>query len=321
MSKKYYFNHKLNYFEEYKEKFNLLDFLRTHFLKKQWLLIFGGIILISLILIKIFKTSKINNIEHENKELVDNYNSLQKKLDSFAISMDELQKRDEKIYRVLFETSPNEIKGGSGGINKYSNLSTENEKELIINTSKKLNDLLIRAKIQDKSYEELFELAKNRQKMLFSVPAIQPISNKDMVISSGFGYRIHPIYKIKKFHYGLDFIAKTGTPIHSTGDGYVTEAYKSIDFGNVVEIYHGNGYSTLYAHMNKFKVVPGQKIKRGQIIGFVGNTGLSTGPHLHYEVHKDGQAQNPKYYIFMNMTPEEYQNMLTASENIEQSLD
>jgi len=177
--------------------------------------------------------------------------------------------------------------------------------------------------VQSKSYDYLIELAKNKEEMIACIPAIMPISNKDLTrTASGWGWRIHPIYKIRKFHYGMDFTAPTGTEIYSTGDGVVEVVENSLrGYGKRVIISHGFGYKTLYAHLNGFNVRRGQKVKRGDVIGFVGTTGTSTAPHLHYEVFKNNKKVNPVHYYFNDLTPEEFDKMIFISSNSGQSFD
>ncbi len=170
------------------------------------------------------------------------------------------------------------------------------------------------------------KLALNKEDMLASIPAIQPITNKDLKrTASGWGYRIHPIYKVRKMHWGMDFTAPVGTPVYATGNGKVVEIAGSVsgftEFGKYVKIDHGYGYETVYGHLSKYNIKPGQEVKRGDIIGFVGNTGASTAPHLHYEVHKDGQRVNPALFYFKDLTAEEYDKMIAISSNIGQTLD
>ncbi|HAX96896.1 MAG TPA: peptidase M23, partial [Prolixibacteraceae bacterium] len=190
-------------------------------------------------------------------------------------------------------------------------------------TAKKLDIVAKQAYIQSKSYDEVLNLALDKEKMLAAIPAIQPLSNQDLKrTASGWGFRIHPIYKIRKFHYGMDFTAPVGTEVYSTGDGVVKDVVSSkVGYGKYIEIDHGYGYLTLYAHLNDFNVRKGQKVKRGEIIGFVGNTGTSTSPHLHYEVHRNGTAVNPQNYYYMDLTPAEYERMIALSSNMGQSFD
>jgi murein DD-endopeptidase MepM/ murein hydrolase activator NlpD len=243
--------------------------------------------------------------------------------------MADIQQRDDNIYRVIFESEPISSsirKAGFGGVNKYANLENLENAELVIKTATHLDRLAKEAYIQSKSYDEVMRLALNKEKMLAAIPAIQPVSNKDLKrTASGWGYRIHPIYKIRKFHYGMDFTAPTGTEIYATGDGVVATVKgnkrSKIGFGLEIIIDHGFGYETLYAHLNEFNVKAGQKVKRGDVIGYVGNTGGSTAPHLHYEIHKNGKPVNPEYFYFKDLTPQEYEKMVAISSNMGQSFD
>ena len=175
--------------------------------------------------------------------------------------------------------------------------------------------------IQSTSYDEIVKLANNKEKMFAAIPAIQPVSNKQLIrLASGFGYRIHPVYKVKKFHSGIDFSAPIGTPIYATADGKVSKAKRSGGYGKLVEIDHGFGYKTRYAHMHDFEVRKGQNVKRGQIIGYVGNTGLSTAPHLHYEIVLNNKKINPVNYFFNDLDPDEYEKVLELASIENQSL-
>ncbi len=239
----------------------------------------------------------------------------------------QLETRDDDIYRVIFEADPipEEVRNaGFGGVNRYKNLEGFKNSDLLIETKKKLDVLTKKLYVQSKSYDEVIELAKKKEQMLASIPAIQPVSNKDLKrIASGFGYRIHPIYKTRKMHKGLDFSAPKGTPIFSTGDGVITNS-KNVGgrgYGKYVVIDHGYGYETLYGHMSKVNVRRGQKVKRGDIIGYVGNTGSSTAPHLHYEVIKNGRKINPINFFYNDLTPEEYEEMINLASQENQSFD
>ena len=232
----------------------------------------------------------------------------------------------DNIYRVIFEAEPiaEEIrKAGFGGVNKYSYLEGFSNSELLTKIDKKFDILTKQLYIQSKSFDQVIELTKNKNDMLSSIPAIQPVSNKDLGrMASGFGYRIDPIYKTRKFHAGMDFSAKTGTPIYATGNGKVFRVRKSKrGYGNHVIIDHGYGYKTLYAHMSKSSVKKNQKVNRGDIIGYVGNTGKSVAPHLHYEVHKDGKKVNPINFYYNDLSANEYEKMIEISNQSNQSFD
>jgi murein DD-endopeptidase MepM/ murein hydrolase activator NlpD len=242
------------------------------------------------------------------------------------VVLNELEQHDDNIYRVIFEAEPipeSVREAGYGGVNKYLDLEGLENSELVIETSTMVDKLTKQLYIQSKSFDEIFALAKNKNQMLASIPAIQPLSNKDLGrIASGFGYRIHPIYKTSIMHTGQDFTAPVGTEIYATGNGVVEKVeYYGRGYGNNVIIRHGYGYETLYGHMSKINVRQGQKINRGDIIGFVGNTGTSTGPHLHYEVIKNGNKLNPVNFFYNDLTPEEYEKMLIISAQQNQSFD
>lgn len=281
------------------------------------------------IVIYFYETPKTKELQRENQELLSQYELLLKDLERVENVLTDLQQRDDNIYRVIFETDPipsSIRKAGFGGTNKYSNLENLSNSALVIEAARKLDVLSKEAYIQSKSFDEVMKLALNKEDMLASIPAIQPVTNKDLKrTASGWGYRIHPIYKVRKMHWGMDFTAPVGTPVYSTGNGKVTELAGSVsgynDLGHYVKINHGWGYETVYAHLSKYNVKQGQEVKRGDIIGYVGNTGASTAPHLHYEVHKDGQRVNPALYYFKDLSAEEFDKMIAISSNIGQTLD
>jgi len=244
-------------------------------------------------------------------------------LDKVLLSMEE---RDDNVYRAIFEAEPidqNLRQGGVGGVNRYKYLEGYEYSDLPIDLNQRLDRLAKRMVVESKSLDEVINLAKGKEKMLSSIPAIQPVANKDLKrMASGYGYRIDPHYKVRKHHDGMDFTASTGTEVYATGDGKVTRAdANSSGYGNHIRIDHGYGYVTLYAHLSKIKVKAGQKVKRGDIIGLVGNTGKSMGPHLHYEVRKEGQPINPINFYFNDLTPEEYAKLIELSNNASQSFD
>jgi len=281
------------------------------------------------IVIYFYETPRTKALQRENQELLSQYELLLKDLEKVENVLADLQQRDDNIYRVIFETDPipsTVRKAGFGGTNKYTQLERMSNSTLVVEAARKLDILSKEAYIQSKSFDEVMKLALNKEDMLASIPAIQPITNKDLKrTASGWGYRIHPIYKVRKMHWGMDFTAPVGTPVYATGNGKVTEIAGSVagftEFGKYVKIEHGYGYETVYGHLSKYNIKPGQEVKRGDIIGFVGNTGASTAPHLHYEVHKDGQRVNPALFYFKDMTAEEYDKMIAISSNIGQTLD
>jgi len=288
-------------------------------------LFFGGLIYIGFNVI--YDSPKEKQLIAEKEELLLQYELLNNKLDQASVILADLENRDDNIYRTIFEAEPipdNLRKAGIGGINRYKNLEKfKGEADIVISTTKKLDRLSKQLYIQSKSFDEIYELAKQKKELLASIPAIQPVSNKDLTrMASGYGMRIDPHYKTPAFHEGMDFTAPTGTPIYATGDGIVERADNgSRGYGNHVRIDHGFGYLTLYAHMSEIAVKPGQKVSRGEVIGYVGNTGKSSGPHLHYEVHKNDRPINPINFYFSDLSPEEYDLMIQLSSQENQSFD
>ena len=279
-----------------------------------------------LIFFQYFDSPKEKRLKGEINHLLSQYEIINNDLEKIELVLDDIQNRDDNIYRTIFEADPIPTsirKQGFGGVNRYKKLSGYSNSDLIINTSKKIDQLTKQLYLQSKSFDEIIELAKNKSKMLASIPAIQPVANKDLKrMTSGYGYRIHPIYKTRKMHYGMDYSAKVGTEIYATGDGVVSKVKRSKrGYGNYVKINHGFGYETLYAHMSKYIVKKGQKVKRGEVIGYVGNTGISTAPHLHYEVRKDNKKINPVNFYFNDLTPDEYEKMLELASQPNQSFD
>ncbi|QDO92738.1 M23 family metallopeptidase [Formosa sediminum] len=254
------------------------------------------------------------------------YDMLNKKMDEASEVLASIEDRDNNIYRIYFEANPipeEQRKAGFGGINRYKSLEGYDNSKLIIESSKKLDVLQKQIVIQSKSLDEIAKLAEDKEKLLAAIPAIQPVNNVDLTrIASGYGYRTDPFTKARKFHYGMDFTAPRGTPVYATGDGIVTRADNhSTGYGNHIRIDHGYGYISLYAHLYKYNVKKNQKVERGDLIGFVGSTGRSEGPHLHYEIFKDGERINPTNFYYGSLTPEEYNNLLEKASLENQSLD
>lgn len=265
-------------------------------------------------------------LQTENDALRQNYAMLQQRLDEMEKQMQELENRDNNVYRSIFESKPIPDSARVKEMEKTKELQLVqgmNENELLKSVSAQLNALTLKAAFQEKSYNDIETMIKNKEKLVAAIPAIQPVSNKNLTrLASGFGYRIDPVYKVRKFHAGLDFTAAVGTPIYATADGVVKEAgFNAGGYGNNVVINHGYGYETLYGHMYRIKAKAGQKIKRGTIIGYVGNTGKSTGPHCHYEVHKNGQPVDPVYYFYNDLTPEQFDRLLKLAATGNQSFD
>lgn len=274
-----------------------------------------------------FESPKEMLLKKENQELKLYYDLLEKELASLNDMMASLQKRDDNVYRVIFEaeTIPESIrKAGTGGTERYKHILESNivDEDLILGAIKKVDQLKRQMYIQTKSYDEILQMARNKSKLLAATPAIMPISNRELTrLASGFGMRMHPILKYKRMHYGCDFTAPRGTPIYATGDGRIERVIHSYGgYGNQVTINHGFGYKTHYGHMQDIIVKVGQKVKRGDQIGTVGNTGLSTAPHVHYEVIKDGKKVNPVNYFFMDLNDEEYEKILELASIENQSL-
>ncbi len=276
--------------------------------------------------IYLLESPKEKRLLRENARLTTQFEILSKRLEQTSKVLDDIQMRDENIYRVIFQADsiPNSIrKAGFGGVNRYEPLEDLDNAKLVISTAKKLDIIMKQAYVQSKSFDEIIELAKSKEDLLAATPAIMPIFNKDLKrTASGWGYRIHPIYKTRKFHSGMDFSAPSGTEVYATGNGRVSRISKEkTGYGNRIEIDHGFGYTTMYAHLEKFNVRMGQKVNRGDIIGFVGNTGTSTAPHLHYEVHVKKKKVNPSHYYFNDLTAEEYEEMIRISSNSNQTFD
>lgn len=240
--------------------------------------------------------------------------------------MSDIEKRDEDLYRMALyaDKFPDELRRmGAGGSDKYAYLKKLPNSELLINTSSSIDALERRLHAQTLSFRELIQLAKDKEKMLACIPAIQPVRNTDLKrMASGYGYRIDPIYKTRRMHSGMDFTADKGTEVYATGDGVIELVErKRWGYGKQIVINHGFGYKTRYAHLNEFKVRRGQKVKRGDLIGLVGSTGKSTGPHLHYEVLRNNRAVNPIGYYHSDLTPEQYEQLLEMSEKSFKALD
>jgi murein DD-endopeptidase MepM/ murein hydrolase activator NlpD len=274
-----------------------------------------------------FTSPKELVLQNEVKEMEFYYEKQTKDFETLSAIVKDLEYRDDNIYRVVLGAEPIEKsirQAGAGGVDRYTELKEKNfaHKEVVLSLSEKVDLLRRKLYIETKSQDELALLAEKKEKLYAAIPAIQPISNKQLVaIASGFGWRTHPIYKVKKMHTGIDFAASIGTPIYATADGTVAVAeVKFSGYGKMVEIDHGFGYRTRYAHMHDFKVHLGQSVKRGDLIGFVGNTGLSTAPHLHYEVFIKGAQVDPVHYFYNDLSASEYEKVLELSSIENQSL-
>ena len=265
-------------------------------------------------------------LQAENARLRDRYQDLNAKVRNLQEQMAELERRDNQVYRTIFEADPlpDSIRASKQELQaELARLARIEEDELSYSVQAALTILSKRIKVQEKSYQELAGLIRNKERILAATPAIQPVSNKDLSrIASGFGLRIDPIYKTVKMHAGLDFTAPQGTPIYATADGSVKSAgYSNSGYGNHVIISHGYGYETLYGHMVRIKARGGQRVKRGEIIGYVGSTGKSTGPHCHYEVRKNSQKLDPVYYFYNDLSPKQFDELLKRAQASNQSFD
>lgn len=273
-----------------------------------------------------FDSPKEKALKREIAQLTIQYDLVHREMGDLEKVIEHLQETDDNLYRTIFGAEPiqsTQRQAGIGGVNRYSNLEGFNNSELVIETTKKLDAIRKKVYVQSKSFDELILLAKEKESMLRSIPAIIPISGKDLTrIASGYGLRIHPYYKITKFHAGMDFTAPLGSEIYASGDGTVESVLSSKrGMGNHIIINHGFGYTSVYAHLDSFNVRPGQKVKRGDVIGFVGNTGMSVAPHLHYEIKLNGSNVDPVNYFFNDLSPEEYEKMVEIASKTGQSFD
>jgi murein DD-endopeptidase MepM/ murein hydrolase activator NlpD len=287
-------------------------------------LVFGAVVIV--LAYNFIRSPREKVLQNELEQYKLQYKIMNDRMDKIQKVLADVQDRDDNIYRVIFEAEPvpSEVrKAGFGGVDRYEQLERIPNSKIVVNTAKRLDEITSQLVVQSKSYDEVFKLAKDKEKLIASIPAVQPVDFHDLRrIGSLFGYRTDPFYKVTKFHEGIDFAAAVGTPIYATGDGVVSEAeYNSGGYGNKIIINHGYSYETVYAHLSKIKVKKGQRVKRGEIIGLMGNTGKSTAPHLHYEVHKAGVPMNPIYFFFNDITPAEYQAMIELSMKPSQTLD
>jgi len=262
--------------------------------------------------------------ELQNMEL--QYEYLNKKMDEAEIVLSNIEERDNSIYRLYFEANPipeEQRRAGFGGINRYKQFEGYDNSKLISATNMRIDIIQKQIVVQSKSLDEITVLAENKEKFLATIPAIQPINNEDLTrMASGYGYRTDPFTKVRKFHYGMDFTAQRGTPIYATGDGVIKRADAgSTGYGRHIRIDHGYGYISLYAHLYKYNVKKNQKVKRGDLIGFVGSTGRSQAPHLHYEVFKDNKRINPINFYYGNLSAKEFSELLAKASLENQSLD
>ena len=288
--------------------------------------LFGFLAFVVLLNTPYFETPKNKLQKREIENLKLRYAILNKKMDEVEDVIAFIEERDNNLYRVYFNASPipeDERKSGFKDANRYKDLEGYNNSQLVINTTKRIDVLRKQLAIQSKSLDDILKMAKSKDKLLAAIPAIQPVRNENLKsMVSGFGYRTDPFTKARKMHEGMDFTSRIGTPIYATGDGVVERADNTASgFGNHIVIRHGFGYETLYAHLSRYKCRRGQSIKRGDIIGYVGSTGRSEGPHLHYEVHKNGKVVNPLNFYYGNISAVEYVAIAQAANQENQSFD
>lgn len=273
-----------------------------------------------------FESPKEKALKRELANMQLQFDLLNKKMSEAETVLANIEDRDNNIYRVYFEANPipeEQRRAGFGGINRYKNLEGYDNSSLIISTSKRIDKLQKQIVVQSKSLDEIAVLAEEKEKLLAAIPAIQPVSNEDLTrMASGYGMRSDPFTKARKMHWGMDFTAPRGTPIYASGDGVVVRADSgSSGYGKHIRIDHGFGYVSLYAHLYKYNVRKNQKVKRGDLIGFVGSTGRSEAPHLHYEIFKDGNRINPINFYYGSLTAEEFSKLLEHASLENQSLD
>jgi murein DD-endopeptidase MepM/ murein hydrolase activator NlpD len=279
--------------------------------------IFGGLSFLMFYLL--VETPSMKDVQEENSNLLAQYRILSQRLDDAMEVLEDIQQRDDNMYRVMLNAEPvSKVarNAGYGGTNRYDELMNMSNSELVVLTTQKMDMLAKQLYVQINSFDELVHMSSEQEDYLRHLPAIQPISNRDLKrTASGYGYRIDPVYKVRKYHRGMDFACDIGTPVYATADGVVVAAKWLQGYGRTVEIDHGYGYRTLYAHLNKFSVKKGQKVVRGEQVALSGNSGKSTGPHLHYEVIVKGKPVNPINYYFMDLDAEGYDEMLRIAEN------
>jgi len=273
-----------------------------------------------------FDSPKEKALKREVEQMTIQYDLIHREMSNVETVLEDLQKTDDNLYRTIFDAEPIPStlrEGGIGGVNRYEALEGYNNSNLVIETANRLDKIRKKVYIQSKSFDDLIKLAVHKEEMLKSIPSIIPISNKDLTrTASGYGWRIHPYYRISKFHYGMDFTAPLGTDVYATGNGTIVEVLASQrGLGKHVIIDHGFGYKSIYAHLNNFNVRVGQKVQRGDIIGFVGSTGMSVANHLHYEIKLNGVNVDPVNYYFEDLNSAEYERIVEIAAKTGQSLD
>ena len=319
--KKFYFNPETTNYEEIQLTF-------SYRLRRILYHLLSGITLgvaFFFLFVSIVKSPKEKEIAMERSRIEGQYKVLQGQMNEIQGVLYDLQQRDNNLYRVIYQAEPIPLdarRSGTSNVEYYDRLMKMTNSQIVVETTRKLNQLKKQLYVQSKSYDEIAELVQSKEEMMKSIPAIQPVLNKDLTrVASGWGYRVDPVYHTSRFHQGMDFTAPVGTDVYATGNGRVVSAGWEQGYGNSIKIDHGFGYETFYAHLSAMNVKVGATVTRGEVIGLVGNTGKSTGPHLHYEVHQKGQPVNPQNFYFLDLTPEEYDRMIQLSENAGQTLD
>ena len=320
--KEYIYNPQTLDYEEYKPSTKKIFGRALLFILTAGLLGFGVVTLIQ----NIVGSPKERMLTREIEFMKLQYDIINDKIVNIEEHLGEMQDRDDNIYRMIFEADPiptSVRKAGYGGSDRYEALNGYENSTIIKETAKKIDVIESQLNVQSKSFDDVYEMANNKAQMLSCIPAIMPVKDVDIYrISSHYGYRTDPFYKVQKLHSGIDFAGPVGTHIYCTGDGVVEKVIKGAGgYGNNIIVNHGYGYKTRYAHINKAYVKEGQKVKRGEHIADMGNSGKSTAPHLHYEVIKNDKTINPVNFFFNDLTPEEYDKILELSERPSMTMD
>ncbi|MBE3086770.1 MAG: M23 family metallopeptidase [Bacteroidetes bacterium] len=299
-------------------------------LSLRFLAYFIGSVIVALfywaIFASFFDSPKEKALKREVEQMTIQYDLIHREMANIENVLEGLQKTDDNLYRTIFEAEPTPAtlrEGGAGGVNRYESLEGYTNSNLVIETANRLDKIRKKIYVQSKSFDDLIALAKGKEDILRCIPAILPVSNKDLTRTvSGYGLRIHPFYKITKFHYGMDFTAPSGTDVYATGDGVVVDVQLAQrGLGNHIIIDHGFGYTSIYGHLLSSNVIKGQKVQRGDVIGFVGSTGMSLAPHLHYEIKINDVNVDPVNYYFNDLTAEEYERIIEIASKTGQSFD
>lgn len=265
------------------------------------------------------ETPREKRLRNENDRLRSRVDLLGRRADEAIAVMEDLAERDNNFYRVMMQAEPISDARRYAGLERqrvFDRLDSLPDDRLVVLVRNKLDRLDQMVYSQIKSFDYLAALTDSSKTRITHMPAIQPVPEKYLrTMASGYGARRDPVYGTMKFHEGMDFSAPVGTPVYATADGTVKTSSWQSSYGNLIEIDHGFNYTTRYAHLSKLIAKAGQKVSRGDLIGLVGNTGKSTGPHLHYEVRYRGAPQNPVNYYFYDLSPEQYDEIIGVAEN------